>query len=90
MFNSALCILSDKPFVEGADYSGRLAYKVWMDGNRDYEPGDKSTGQVCEGPCEPCYGFIQVAENTSNRVFNRGQRVRQAQICILGNSTGAE
>lgn len=90
MLNSALCILSDKPFVERAEYSGRLAYRVWMGGNRDYEPGDESTGQVCESPCEPCYRFIQIAENSSYRVLNRGQRVRQAQICILGNSTGAE
>ena len=51
---------------------------------------DESTGQICEGPCEPCCRFIQIAENSSYRVLNRGQRLRQAEICILGNSTGAE
>lgn len=29
-----------------------------MGGNGDYEAGDESIGQVCEGPSELCYTFI--------------------------------
>lgn len=61
-----------------------------MGGNGDYEAGDESIGQVCEGPYELCYTFILIAEGSYYRVLNWGQGLRLAQICILGNSRGGE
>lgn len=44
-----------------------------MGGNGDYEAGDESIGQVCEGPSELCYTFILIAEGSYYRVLNWGR-----------------
>lgn len=49
-----------KEWIIQNDWSVRFG---WL-GIGDYEAGEESLGQVCEGPCKPCYKFIPIEEGS--------------------------